>query len=263
MQEKSMENIKKYWDDQARKFGSAANATTQDVYMRQIEINYISEFLSSFKKPLRVLDIGCGNGFSTMEYKSRVPWHSYVGGDYSEDMIFIANNELEKHQTSGDIQFKVMDVMNLSKYGDTYDVIISDRCLINLGNLNNRKQALWEISKCLQSGSWYLMIENFLEGHIEMNKMREYLDLDEIPVRWHNSFFSYKELEDSIKHIFKISSFENISSLYYLVTRVVYSKLCEIQKRTPDYDNPIYKVAAKLPPAGNFGPIFACKLLRG
>ena len=61
--------IKKYWDEQAKLYGTNANATTQDIWMRKIEIDYIVDFLDSFDEPKHVIDIGCGNGFSTIQYK--------------------------------------------------------------------------------------------------------------------------------------------------------------------------------------------------
>lgn len=256
------QEIKKYWNEQASRLGADPRATTQDYCMRNIEINYIAEFLTSFNQPLRVLDIGCGNGFSTLEYSRRAPWHSYTGGDYSEEMIKAANLGLQGRGRRNNIEFAVMDVLNLSKENKKYDVITSDRCLINLDGAKGRRHALREIAKCLNSGGRYLMVENFIEGHREMNRLRECLELPEIGVRWHNSFFSMAELEDSIRHIFKIERFENISSLYYLITRVVYSKLCEAEGRAPDYDHPIYGIAEKLPPLGNYGPIYACTMTR-
>ena len=256
-----LEKIKKYWEDQARTLQNDPRATTQDVYMRQIEIDYITDFLDAQERPLRVLDIGCGNGYSTIMYKQKVPRHQYVGGDYSEEMIRVAGERVAAESIEG-VRFEVMDVLRLSEYGGKYDVIISDRCLINLGSAANRKTALKEIAKCLMPGGQYLMIENFMEGQGELNELRQHVGLEEISVRWHNSFFTRRELQDATKNHFDIERFEGISSLYYLVTRVVYSKLCEIEGRQPDYDHPIYKVAAMLPPMGNFGPICACLLRR-
>jgi Methylase involved in ubiquinone/menaquinone biosynthesis len=253
----NIEDIKNYWDSQAEKYGNSPSATTQDIYLRKIEINYICDFLESFDRPLKVLDIGCGNGYSTLEYKKRVGIHEYTGADYSEKMIINAKETLEI-QKIDNIDFKVMDVMKLSEYGEKYDIIISDRCLINLGGSKNRKRALIEIFKSLNESGKFLMIENFIEGHIEFNKLREQQGLQEIPVRWHNSFFSKDELLDSIKNYFKIIRFENISSLYYLATRVIYSKICMLEGREPDYNNTIYEVASELPPIGNYGPICAC-----
>ncbi|PKM82383.1 MAG: hypothetical protein CVU89_05105 [Firmicutes bacterium HGW-Firmicutes-14] len=258
----NINKIKEFWDSKALDYGTKPEATTNDVFMRHIEIDYICSYLSSFGEPLKILDIGCGNGYSTLECKKRVKWHTFTGADYSEEMIRAAREQQKEYKILNGIEFKVMDVLKLSDYKEKYDIIITDRCLINLSNLNNRKKALCEIAACLNNGGQYLMIENFIEGHVEMNRLRAYLDLPEIPVRWHNSFFSLNEFRDSIKHIFKMESCENISSLYYLVTRVVYSKLCQMEGREPDYDHPIYEVASKLPPIGDFGPVYAIKLVR-
>lgn len=257
----NIEEIKSYWEEQAKIYGSNPNATTQDTFLRKIEINYICEFLSRFDTPLKVLDIGCGNGYSTLQYKKRVNIHNYVGADYSEKMIENARRELEKEELS-EVEFKVMDVMKLSEYNEKFDIIISDRCLINLGGSENRKKAITEIFRSLYKSGKYLLIENFIEGQIEFNKLREQQGLAEIQVRWHNSFFSQDELKRSIKNYFIIDRFENISSLYYLATRVIYSKICKIENREPDYDNKIYEVASELPFIGNFGPVCACVLER-
>ncbi|MDZ5724898.1 class I SAM-dependent methyltransferase [Acetobacterium sp. K1/6] len=257
----NLKKIKSYWEEQAKIYGSDPSATTQDVFLRKIEINYICDFLSGFDTPLKVLDIGCGNGYSTLQYKKRVNIHSYVGADYSEKMIQNAKRELKKEELSG-VVFKVMDVMKLSEYKEKFDIIISDRCLINLGGSENRRKAVSEIFKCLYKSGKYLLIENFIEGQIEFNKLREQQGLDEIQVRWHNSFFSKDELERVIKNYFIMDRFENISSLYYLATRVIYSKICMIEEREPDYENKIYEVASELPFIGNFGPVCACVLER-
>lgn len=254
-----IEKIKSYWDEQAESFGTDAKATTQDSYLRKIEINYICEYLSSFEKRLNVLDIGCGNGYSTVEYARRVPKHNYVGGDYSEKMINNAKKNIE-NDNRGIVEFSVLDVTCLSKFEKKYDIIISDRCLINLPGIQERKQAINEIYKSLNHKGIYLMIENFIEGNNEFNKLRSWIELPTIDIRWHNSFMSQLELEQSTKNLFDIERFENISSLYYLITRVAYSKTCELENRQPDYDNKIYEAAALLPPVGNFGPVCACIL---
>jgi len=58
------------------------------------------------------------------------------------------------------------------------------------------------------------------------------------------------------KNYFTIKKRKNISSIYYLITRTVYSKICQLEHREPDYDNPIYKIAADLDESiGNYGPV--------
>lgn len=250
--------IKKYWDNQVKLHGINANVSTQDIWMRQIEIKYITNFLDSIDGSKKVLDIGCGNGFSIIQYKKKVPRHKYTGGDYSINMINAAKElRYKSNFTENDINFEIMDVMNLSNINKKYDIIISDRCLINLQNALNRKKALEEIAKCLNVSGKYLMIENFIEGQNELNKLRQHVGLDKILIKWHNSFFTKEELLNSIKHIFHIEHNENISSPYYLITRVIYSKICELKEVKPDYNDIINDVSALLPPMGNVGPINA------
>lgn len=256
-----LQQIKAYWDDQARKFRNDPRATTQDFFMRQIEIRYAREFLAGFQTSQNILDVGCGNGYGTLMLAEAFPQHRFVGGDYSKEMIDAARSEATTRAPDR-VDFRVMDVLHLARDGRTFDIVVSDRCLINLGNAANRKAALTEIAQCVVPGGYLLLIENFIEGQNELNTLRCSVNLPEIPVRWHNSFFSRAELADSTRDYFTLQRFENISSLYYLVTRVVYSKLCQEEGREPDYDHPIYRVAAQLPFAENYGPICAAILKR-
>ena len=149
-----------------------------------------------------------------------------------------------------------MDVLDLSPIKKKFDVIISDRCIINLPTRELQKKAIKEIWLSLKRGGYYIMVENFIEGHNVMNKLRKRLGLKEISVRWHNNYLDEKFLNSFISRYFKISTRKNISSIYYLITRTVYSKICQIENREPDYDNIIYKIAVGLDEAeGNYGPI--------
>ena len=53
---------------------------------------------------------------------------------------------------------------------------------------------------------------------------------------------------------FHTSEIRNISSLYYLATRLIYSKICALENREPDYDHVIYQVGVELPVEGDYGP---------
>lgn len=254
--------IKNYWDERAQEHGEEPSATTNDVHMRDIEINYIVKFLNDIKDKKRVLDIGCGNGFSTLRFLKGASHHRYAGADYSEKMIANARKSLSALKGSNDLSFQMMDVTQLSSYGVEFDIILTDRCLINLGNQDHQKNALKEIALSLPKGGQFLMIENFTDGQEEMNRMRNQFDLPEIPVRWHNCFFTETGLKEMVDGLFHIDRIENISSLYYLVTRIVYSKLCQIKGKEPDYQHPIHKIASQLPFMGNLGPIKACVMSR-
>lgn len=249
--------IRKYWEDKAKEYKSKPQATTSDFWLRQIEINALEKEINNDSSIKRVLDIGCGNGYSTMELAKRCKNCIFIGFDYSSNMIKEANDSLESlpDKVKKRITFFVDDVLDIKNKYEDIDLVMSDRCLINLPTEELQEKAIMNISNLLDEGKKYIFIENFIEGHKNFNRLRLHLGLKEIPVRWHNKFFTEENFERMVKKTFKISKLLPISSLYYLATRVVYSKICELEGRVPDYDNIIYKVGAKLPFEGDYGPV--------
>lgn len=254
---KDLANIKKYWDERARSNVANPKATTDDYWLRMIEIREIKRAISGIKNKKNILDIGCGDGFGTINIFKSFSGCNFWGGDYSEEMIKSAKILLKKNKIKfPNINFRVLDVLRLSFLNKKFDVVITDRCIINLPNKKLQKKAIKEIWQVLKRGGYYIMVENFIEGHNMVNKLRNRLGLKEIAVRWHNTFLDEKFLNTFIVRYFKIISKKNISSTYYLITRTVYSKICQIENREPDYDNPIYKIAVDLDETvGNYGPI--------
>jgi ubiquinone/menaquinone biosynthesis C-methylase UbiE len=254
---KDILEIKKYWDKRAQSLASSPRATTNDYWLRMIEIREIKKVLSQIKKKNNILDIGCGDGFSTINIFRSFLKSSFLGGDYSENMIKNAKNSLKCLKIkSPNIEFEVLDVLEISKMKKKFDVVISDRCIINLSDKNTQKKAIKEIWDSLNKEGYYIMIENFIEGHNMINKIRKRLGLKDIDVRWHNNFLDEKMLNNSIAKYFEVITRKNISSIYYLITRAVYSKICQYENREPDYDNIIYKIAYDIDECvGNYGPI--------
>ena len=64
------EQIKKFWDDRAKQFGENAQATLGEVDLRKLEINFMINCIKKLN-PERVLDVGCGNGYSTKIYAKK------------------------------------------------------------------------------------------------------------------------------------------------------------------------------------------------
>lgn len=257
MQLGNIDAIKEYWDEQARKLGSDPRGSTQDYWMREVEIDALGRIMSGFEGSLCVLDIGCGNGFSTIRLLQQHPQHSYIGGDYSAEMIRAAHVAAEhiSPQLRDRIRFEELDVLDLRKYSSAFNLVISDRCLINLPGRELQWKAVREIWNSLKADGHFIAIENFLTGQANLNEQRRKLGLSSIKVRWHNCFLDEDEFVPACSSLFEIADFIPISSTYYLVTRLVYSKLCQLEGREPDYDHPIYSIASQLPSVGDFGPI--------
>lgn len=257
-----IEKIKQYWEERANLFKDK-NSTTDDIWLRELEIQHISKVLSEIDLPenANILDVGCGDGFSTISIAKKFPNISFHGIDFSQNMITMACSHLEKSGIKN-VDFRVGDVLNLDQqFNIEFSVIITDRCLINLESLELQKKAFSKIAKIIKNGGYFIGIENFIDGHDEMNKNRIRMDMPEISIRWHNLFFNENDFIEITKENFKIVSIDNFSSSYYFATRIIYSKMCKMKGIEPDYNHEIHQLAINLPHFGNFSPI-KCVILQ-
>lgn len=251
---KKTSHIKNFWKEQAQQFKKSQLATAPDIFYRNLEIENIEKYLRNGGS---VLDIGCGNGFSTIRFAEHFPKIKIIGIDYSPEMIKYANQALSQYPRLKErVSFRVGDVLSLSSVGlpKTFDYIVSERCLINLLNWEEQQQALFEMKQVLKKGGRIVLCENTQEGLERLNKIRKTLDLKPIKVRWHNYYMPESKLLRFVKKHFVLESVKNIGSLYYIISRVVYAKLCDVRGVEPDYLNPINEIASKLEPFGDCSP---------
>jgi SAM-dependent methyltransferase len=246
----NFEEIKEYWEDRASE-DSSAQSTTQDFYLREIEFNALYERIRRYS-PSLVADIGCGDGRTTIRLACNLLNTSFVGLDYSSFMVENAKSVLLSRE-SPNVEFKQLDICDGLK--DSFNLIYTTRCLINLPSWDLQKVAINNIHKALTGGGVYLMVENFIEGQDNFNQVRRNFGLPEIPVREHNFFFQRQRLLDYVDSLFEVEEEINISSSYYLVSRVVYSKICAETGTRPDYFDDHHRFAVGLPFSGEFGPV--------
>src|SRR5438270_2499172 len=220
------ESIREYWNSRAREPELSHTATTDDVYLRELEIATFASVVADL--PLRnhaqIADVGCGDGYSTLSIARRFKQHHFLGLDYSEQMIGLANRRLSQEADTPQISFQYGDVLALDRHlpHASIDVDLTDRCLINLDNLESQSQAVTQIASCLKPGGHLIAVENFMEGQHELTAARRLVDLPEIPVRWHNRFLSEPEFKQMAAPHFETIEYKNFSSTYYLATRVIY-----------------------------------------
>jgi ubiquinone/menaquinone biosynthesis C-methylase UbiE len=244
--------IREFWDHQAMQFGASDLATAPDSHYRSLEIRHIMEHLRDRE---HVLDIGCGNGFSTLKFAARFKESTFVGADYSSEMIRAACAQSNDHNVS----FLHADVEALSDYAvGPFDTVISERCLINLGDWERQRLALLEMKKIIKPTGKIILVENFKEGLQNLNQLRQQFGLHAIPVRWHNSYLPYSEFSQFAKEHFEIEYEENIGNLYYLMSRVLYATLCKTDGTEPEYGHAINEIASRLPSLGthHYSPNF-------
>ncbi len=250
-------DIKEYWED--RPLSNPNATTTNDIYFRELEINTIIDTIKEFNITKgKILDIGCGDGYAIMKMAKIFLDADFTGLDYSKSMINNANKMLESNiELKKRVKFINEDIMNIESVLEvcTYDIIISDRCLINLGSKEKQYYILSKISKYIKPNGCYIAIENFIEGQNNMNDARNSVNLQDIPIRWHNIYFEEDEFLDTVRHFFRHIKFKNFASSYYFATRVIYSAICKINGQEPDYYHDINKLAISLPWCGQFSPV--------
>lgn len=246
----TVDEIRNYWEGRAAGDPSA-QSTTQDVYLREIELRVLIERIERLK-PASVVDIGCGDGRTTMGIARGLPSLEFSGFDYSDAMVENARANLAV-QGFSNVVFGRHDIRD--PLADRFDFAYTTRCLINLPDWELQRIALRNIHQALHAGGHYLMIENFMEGQENFNRLRREFALPEIAVRNHNLFFERNRLLLDIDGLFSVEEEVNISSSYYMVSRIVYSRICADSDVQPDYFNEHHRYAASLPFSGEFGPV--------
>ena len=244
------EEIKNYWEGRAAGDDSV-QSTTQDVFLRQIELNALIQKIQIYD-PLTIADVGSGDGRTTVGLSKVFSDKKFQGFDYSESMV---NNSLKviKEQKVTNVEFGQFDIMD--SVGKNFDLIYTTRCLINLPGWEMQKKAIKNIWDALADNGVYLMIENFVEGQNNFNRIRSQYGLPAIPIREHNCFFEQEKLFEYTDGLFDVEEELNISSNYYLVSRVIYSKICSDTGQEPNYFDDHHKYAATLPFCGEYGPV--------
>lgn len=255
---KSVGAIKTYWNDRAG-FDSSQQSTTMDVWLRDIESRVLAESIRRFQ-PSKICDVGCGDGRTTINAALSNPEAQFFGFDYSDNMVKNANENKNRHGVNN-VNFAVGDVTEYSEF-NKFDFMYSTRCLINLVDWSAQKKALNNIKNSLVRGGMYLMIENFIEGQNAFNSLRSSFGLPLIPIRNHNTFFHTEQLLDFMSDDFHVDSDVNISSTYYIVSRLIYSSICKEENVVPDYYDIHHELAAKLPFLGEFGPVRAIRFTK-
>lgn len=253
MQDK-VRKIRDFWDSQASQYGEDLLASTPDFIAKRLEIRALLRFLP---EEGRVLDVGCGNGSMTLLLAAERPKMTFVGVDYSQRMIEIAKRNLENRKANLDerIDFEVGNVLALPFRDQSFDCVISDRCLINLATQEEQEGAIKEIGRVMVSNGLYFMCENTEQGLARLNEMRQLVSLYPIQTRWHNLYLDEEMVRKSCEGLFSLETVDHFASLYYIASRVFNAKLASMAGEEPRYDHPINEIAASLPSVGDYGPL--------
>jgi ubiquinone/menaquinone biosynthesis C-methylase UbiE len=198
--------VQEYWEQ-------TDTVSILDKNLHKIEIETASRYITNTDS---ILDVGCGDGEATIEYAKLAK--SCTGLERSNHLRSIAES---KATASGlkNINFIKGDVLALKDVPGTFDVVITQRLLINLLSWEEQMEGIMNVYGKLKPGGRFVMIENTGDSFLAMNDMRLDVGLQPIPQHWHNRFFDYKKLEAFMEGKFELLKTHDLG-LYYFLTRV-------------------------------------------
>lgn len=235
-----------FWNSRA---GLGQWAGTRDVVAKQIELAAIAGYV---RDGMRILEVGCGNGIAAIEL-ARSHDVKIRAIDYAAEMIAAANALRGDQQLRGSVRFEVGDVQSLADFGEKFDLIYTERVLINLPDWPAQKKAIADIATLLTEGGVYVMCENSQEGLDELNQLRARVELPAIDPPWHNRYLRDRELEEIDFPDLRLVSIDYFSSTYYFLSRIVNASAAARDGIEPEYDAPVNQLALRLPAIGKFG----------
>jgi len=240
--------VKAHWTDWATKYGRDLRATTLASSIKRLEIDALRRAIerSSLPHDAHVLEAGCGNGQNIAALSALFEGYSWTGVDYVPEMISAAK------ETCPRATFHVADVLDLPNIGP-YNVVFTDRMLINLGSVAMQKRAIDNLASLTQGS--LILIENSRQTKDAQNDLREVIGLPRRRDADFNLFLNDEVIIPHLKSLFSTVEVEDFGSLHDILLYVL------LQATLGDaghYDHPIMQAVADLctkvsVPAGHFG----------
>ncbi len=181
-----------------------------DKFLIRAEIELIKKHIPINSK---VLDAGCGEGEGTLEY-AKIKNLRIHAADFSTTRLKKAKKRLKDFSN---VELFQIDFLNKYDLDYDYDVIISQRFLINLMELDIQKRVIKELIARINSGGYFLIFEGSVDGVNELNNFRKLFGLKPILIKWHNLFFNDSHLENFlIKEGMEIVQKEGLGDYFFL-----------------------------------------------
>jgi ubiquinone/menaquinone biosynthesis C-methylase UbiE len=256
--------INEHYNSEVKIYSDSPKCTMPDLFIRKLEVLKIEDTIKKIVAQddvSSILEIGCGNGYTISQLRNSIN-SRFVGVDSNKNMIKLALKRRLRN-----IEFKVDDILKTKIKDESFDIIFTERCLINIMNWNLQLKSLEQIRRILRKGGYFIMLEAFDDGLNILNATRRSLGLEKIDQAWHNYYFKKKRFEayakgkfydwkNSPKH--KIT-YDNFLSSYYFGSRVLYPSLISGKKEI-QYNNKFVEYFSLVPSVGNFSPIQLCVL---
>lgn len=238
------DKILEHWNGRAV---LAERAGSDDLIAKKLEIEAISKHIES---GMVVAEFGCGNGTTALELlrKHDIELHCF---DFSPAMVESARNLAEEVGMANRLHFEVGDVRGEPDLKKRFDIIYTERMIINLPDWESQAKAIRYLTRHLRAGGRYLMCENSKVGLDHLNDLRVSAGLDMISPPWHNVYLVDELVASLDLPGARLVDVEPFSATYYFLSRVVNAWLAGREGKQPSYDAPVNQLALALPPFGD------------
>ena len=248
--------ISQHYTSQAKLYNTSPKSTMKDQFIRSLEVSKLRETLTKLSgKNTRILEVGCGNGYTVSKLSKKLE-SNFVCIDANKEMI-----QLAKKRRLKKIVFRKQSILESTFRSGTFDIVFTQRCLINLTSWKSQKIALNQIHRLLKKDGFLVLLEAFDDGLKDLNQARRMIGLEKISPPWHNLHLNKSKLRDFIQKKFvngdsksKQLTYDNFLSSYYFGSRVLYPGLLE-KKSQIKYNNKFVEFFSLMPPLGNYSPL--------
>lgn len=253
--------IREHYRTEAELYGTDASSTMRDEITRGREVAEILRALRRLKASRAgldgLLDVGCGNAFLLEQLRYQHPTLELTGLEYTPELA-----ELARARQIDRCPILEGDVRQLPFEDSTFDIVVTERCIINVMDVGDQETSFREVERVLRPGGHYICIEAFTDGLEQLNEAREQLGLEPNKMAYHNLWFDKDWFLKVVGRAFDVVEPDpndqealaspNFLSSHYFMSRVVYPALT---RTDIVYNSHFVKFFSFLPPMGNYSPI--------
>ena len=201
-----------HWNERAASVADDIEVNIMDIFQRDLEYDYVGPYLSSDQ---RILEVGCGNGFSTERFRELVAHVDAM--DYAENMIERARERVGERNN----RFILDNILEPTQLEGPYDAVVCVRVLINLADFEQQQRALEVMASLLAPGGQLILVEGFVEGFEALSELRNELDLGSVTPASINYYSRLSDFMPLIERDFELADTFHLGAYDYL-TRVMY-----------------------------------------
>jgi SAM-dependent methyltransferase len=243
-----------FWAEQAAEHGQAAAASWSDRPVMELEVREIVRWLDDGD---RVLDVGCANGYSTVQFAAEKAIDIH-GVDYIPAMIEQANARLGQlgGRLAGKVSFAEGDALNLAEPTNGFDKVVVIRVIINLGDWEIQLRGLREAVRVLRPGGVLLLSEATVGGWTKLNELRQEWHLPPIPMPPFNNYLDEGRVTEALIADCDLVEISNFASTYFVGTRLIKPLLARLADGEVDVASPESewnRWIASMPAWGDYG----------